>query len=107
MSTCPPPYGDHRRRGDADEYRLAALRDRLDSAIRALRTADDWAPWLHAAVRLPGHDVAAVLLIEAQRPGATMVAGYEAWQRSGRQVNKGESGIQILAPGSRHPYPPG
>jgi DNA primase len=38
------------------------------------------------------------MLIAAQRPGATMVAGYEAWQSLGRQVNKGERGIQILAP---------
>jgi len=36
--------------------------------------------------------------IAAQRPDATHVAGYAAWRQLGRQVRKGERGIQILAP---------
>src|ERR1022692_919185 len=39
-----------------------------------------------------------VLLIASQRPAATHVAGYHAWNRLGRSVNKGEKGIMILAP---------
>lgn len=39
------------------------------------------------------------LLIAMQKPDATLVAGYTAWQRNfGRQVQKGEKGIKILAP---------
>lgn len=39
------------------------------------------------------------MLIYMQRPDATAVAGYRAWQTSfGRQVNRGEVGIRILAP---------
>ncbi|MBA2640460.1 MAG: toprim domain-containing protein [Nocardioidaceae bacterium] len=38
------------------------------------------------------------LLICAQRPDATHVAGYQVWRQLGRQVDKGEHGIQILAP---------
>ena len=38
------------------------------------------------------------LLILMQRPEATRVAGYRAWQQLGRQVRKGEKGIKILAP---------
>lgn len=38
------------------------------------------------------------LLILAPRPDATHVAGYQRWQALGRQVQKGEKGIQILAP---------
>jgi antirestriction protein ArdC len=33
-----------------------------------------------------------------QRPDAAQVAGYRTWQALGRQVRKGEHGIQILAP---------
>lgn len=34
-----------------------------------------------------------------QKPDATLVAGYTAWKKLfGRQVQKGESGIRILAP---------
>jgi antirestriction protein ArdC len=38
------------------------------------------------------------LLIALQRPEATRVAGYRAWQGLGRQVRKGERGIAIFAP---------
>jgi antirestriction protein ArdC len=39
-----------------------------------------------------------MVLIMAQRPDATWVAEYHAWQQLGRQVRKGERGITILAP---------
>ncbi|MAO19189.1 MAG: DUF1738 domain-containing protein [Phycisphaerae bacterium] len=39
-----------------------------------------------------------IMLILAQRPEATQVAGYRAWQGLGRQVRKGEKGITIIAP---------
>jgi RNA polymerase sigma factor (sigma-70 family) len=40
-----------------------------------------------------------VLLIEAQRPDATQVAGFHTWTDLGRAVKKGEKGIMIFAPG--------
>jgi hypothetical protein len=39
-----------------------------------------------------------VLLIAAQRPTATRVAGYHTWRDLGRHVKPGENGIRILAP---------
>ena len=40
-----------------------------------------------------------VMLIHAQKPDATLVAGFNKWKNSfGRHVKKGEKGIQILAP---------
>ena len=39
------------------------------------------------------------ILIALQKPDATLVAGYTAWKNQfGRQVQKGEQGIRILAP---------
>ncbi|MDI6451320.1 ArdC-like ssDNA-binding domain-containing protein [Anaerobaca lacustris] len=38
------------------------------------------------------------ILIARQKPEATRVAGYRAWQRLGRRVRRGERGIRILAP---------
>jgi hypothetical protein len=38
------------------------------------------------------------LLALAQRPDATLLAGYKAWKERGREVNKGEHAIRILAP---------
>ena len=39
-----------------------------------------------------------VLLIAAQHPDATHVAGFHTWRKLGRCVRKGEHGIGILAP---------
>jgi len=39
------------------------------------------------------------LLITMQKPEATLVAGYQAWQKKfNRHVKRGEKGIQIIAP---------
>ena len=38
------------------------------------------------------------MLIAFQRPSAQRVAGYQAWRKLGRHVNKGAKGIAILAP---------
>jgi len=44
-----------------------------------------------------------LLLIGAQAPQATRVAGFRSWQSLGRQVRKGERGIAILAPCTYRP----
>jgi len=44
-----------------------------------------------------------LLLIGAQAPQATRVAGFRTWQSLGRQVCKGERGIAILAPCTYRP----
>lgn len=38
------------------------------------------------------------MLIYIQKPESTEVAGYNRWEEMGRQVKKGERGIEILAP---------
>ncbi len=53
---------------------------------------------LSAAGRFHQYSFGNVLLIHAQNPDATRVAGYRTWQSLGRQVRKGERGIKILAP---------
>jgi len=48
--------------------------------------------------RFHQYSLANVFLIAMQCPRATHVAGYRTWQGFGRQVRRGEHGIQILAP---------
>jgi antirestriction protein ArdC len=74
--------------------RLAALRDQLAQYEEQLE------PGERAAIlaRFQGYSDRNALLIASQRPEATEVHGYRAWQALGRQVRKGETGIQILAP---------
>ena len=78
--------------------KVLALHEQLTTQIEALVTGDDWAAFLAVASRFHTYSPNNVLLILLQRPHATRVAGYRAWQRLGRQVNKGAKGIAILAP---------
>ncbi len=73
----------------------------LAQEAEALRASDGWQRWLDTAKRFRTYSLRNQLLIQAQRPGATHVAGYRAWQQLGRQVKKGETGIAILAPMTR------
>lgn len=94
----PRNTGDQATQEDARHEKLTALHLQLEDSIRSLRTSDDWTAWLGLASRLHRYSFNNILLIHTQRPDATAVAGYRAWQDLGRQVDKGERGIQILAP---------
>lgn len=85
--------------------KLDALHAQLAEQVKALRTSDDWVAWLKVADRFHSYSFRNTLLILAQRPDATRVAGYSAWQQLNRQVSKGEKGIQILAPVLRRSRP--
>jgi DNA primase len=90
-------------RDQARAAKLAALHATLTEQITALRTSADWQGWLKTAVRFHQYSFNNVLLIAAQcaaagRPEPTAVAGFSTWKALGRQVNKGERAIAILAP---------
>ena len=96
-----PAERQHREQADADK--LTALHSRLAEQVAALRSGADWRAWLDVAHRFHTYSFHNTLLISAARPDATAVAGYRAWQALGRQVDKGERGIGILAPVLRRP----
>jgi antirestriction protein ArdC len=83
--------------------RLTAIHDRLSAAVEELASSQAWQVMLSVAARFHTYSPNNVMLIAAQRPDATRVAGYRAWTRLGRQVRKGEHGIAILAPVLRRP----
>jgi len=65
---------------------------------RLTQDAALWRSWALTLSRFHRYSFANTLLIWAQRPDATHVAGYRRWQQLGRYVQKGEHGIRILAP---------
>jgi len=54
--------------------------------------------YLKAIARFHRYSLHNVLLIASQKPDASYVAGFRAWNQFGRFVRKGEKGITILAP---------
>ncbi len=77
---------------------LETLHARLESGVERLVSSDEWAALLRVAARFHNYSSHNQLLIFSQRADATLVAGYRARQRLGRQVRKGEKAIAILAP---------
>lgn len=77
----------------------------LQSAVEAITDSTEYRRYLKVMARFPSYSLRNTLLIYAQKPDATFVAGYQSWQTLfGRHVRKGEKGIRILAPcGHRRP----
>ncbi|GAA4238096.1 hypothetical protein GCM10022254_52600 [Actinomadura meridiana] len=78
--------------------RLDVLQGVADYAVDRLTTGGiGWDAWLVQASRHGRYGFTNTLLIPAQRRSATDVRSYETWQKAGRQVRHGETGIQILS----------
>ncbi|MFN0029838.1 MAG: ArdC-like ssDNA-binding domain-containing protein [Acidimicrobiales bacterium] len=77
---------------------LAQAHQRIEHAVQAIVTGDQWREMLDVAARFHTYSPNNVWLILAQHPDATQVAGFHTWRKIGRQVRKGERGIAILAP---------
>ena len=71
---------------------LTTLKERLAQPGQSLL------PLLTSMSRFAKYSLANQMLIFAQRPDATCVMGYRAWNKAGYQVRKGEHGIAIYAP---------
>jgi hypothetical protein len=54
--------------------------------------------YLSALARFHHYSFGNMMMIMAQFPEASKVAGFHTWRKLGRSVKKGESGIAILAP---------
>ncbi len=74
------------------------LAAKLKEGYQKLRSSEEFAQYLQTCARFHRYSPTNQLLIWMQRPEATRVAGYRSWQKLGRQVRKGEKGIQIFAP---------
>ena len=82
-----------------DEVRKVAREafERLVKDVEAGKS-DTLKVYLKAMGRFHRYSVGNAILIQLQKPKATHVAGFRAWQRLGRHVKKGEHGIAIMAP---------
>lgn len=79
--------------------RVTEITKQLEEGLQNLFESDKFKTWLTTMARFHDYSLNNTLLIASQKPDATLVAGYTSWQRNfGRQVNKGEKAIRILAP---------
>ena len=73
----------------------------LEEGVERITSGEEFKRYLTFSARFHRYSARNCLLILAQRPGASRVAGYNRWWELGRQVRRGEEGIKILAPVSR------
>lgn len=70
----------------------------LEDGVRDVFESNKFQEVLDTMSKFHSYSMNNIILIESQRPTATNVAGFSTWKKLGRNVIKGESGIQILAP---------
>src|SRR5215211_2222662 len=83
---------------DVRNERQRAVLQKLEEGTEAILTSDGFAAYLRTLAKFHSYSFANVLLIDAQRPDATLVNSYARWKQLGRQVLKGETGIRIFFP---------
>ena len=80
------------------DARVAELTDKLENGIKELYANGSYERYITSMAKFHQYSYRNALLILFQCPHASQVAGYGTWAQLGRQVKKGEKGIQILAP---------
>ena len=91
----------HNRSPDrkSQKERIKELTEKLEEGVKAVFESDRYKEYLACMSKFHNYSLNNCLLISAQYPAATAVAGYRSWQQNfGRQVRKGEKAIKILAP---------
>ncbi len=83
----------------------AHLLETLAEGVSALTDSERWRRHLDVQARFHTYSFGNVLLIAAQRPDASRVAGFSTWKGLGRSVRRGERAIWILAPVRRRRDP--
>lgn len=79
--------------------RMDEAMEKLEKGVQGILEGDQFKEYLKTMSRFSSYSFNNIVLIHSQRPDATLVAGYKAWQtKFGRQVKKGEKGIQIIVP---------
>ncbi|NLD19150.1 MAG: ImmA/IrrE family metallo-endopeptidase [Clostridiales bacterium] len=69
-----------------------------ENGIRAVFENEAYKEYLSVMGRFHNYSIRNIMLIKTERPEATYVAGYKAWNKNfGRHVKKGEKGIPIIA----------
>ena len=83
----------------SNKERIKEITAGIEKGIQELFESDRYRNYLTTMSRFHRYSLNNVMLIHAQKPDATLVAGFNKWKNSfGRHVKKGEKGIQILAP---------
>jgi hypothetical protein len=78
---------------------IEEITEKLEQGVKEVFDSEKYRAYLEFVSKFYDYSVNNTILIWMQKPDASLVAGYKAWQtKFNRQVKKGEKGIKILAP---------
>jgi hypothetical protein len=81
------------------QQQLKEITEKLEQGVQELFTSEKYMEYLRVMSQFHHYSFSNTLLIAMQKPDATLVAGYGAWQtKFGRNVMRGEKAIKIFAP---------
>ena len=91
---------DYRIKGkEAVESKLDTIMKALEEGVEKVFTSEQYQMYLQTMAKFHNYSFNNTLLIAMQRPDATLLAGYQTWQKKfHRHVKRGEKGIKIIAP---------
>ena len=79
------------------QKQVKELLKRAEDSVRAVFESDKYRKYLSTLAKFHDYSSRNVMLITLQKPEASCVAGYVAWQKKfNRQVQRGEKGIAIV-----------
>ena len=82
-----------------EKQKVQEITEKLEQGIKELFESEKYKTYLNTMSKFHNYSFNNTMLIAMQKPDATLVAGYKAWQKNfERHVNKGEKAIRILAP---------
>ena len=99
MATSRRSYSEAEKEQFAQQRKekVDELHKQLADNVTRLNEGEAWQKWLSMAAKFHRYSFNNVLLIAVQRPDATLVAGYRAWQSMGHQVRKAKFGSRAVA----------
>lgn len=78
---------------------VKSLLSKLEDGLKAVFDSDNYKNYLNTMSKFHNYSINNTLLINQQKPDATLVAGFNSWAHNfERHVKKGEKGIKIIAP---------
>ena len=84
---------------EAAESKLDTIMKALEEGVEKVFTSEQYQMYLQTMAKFHNYSFNNTLLIAMQRPDATLLAGYQTWQKKfHRHVKRGEKGIKIIAP---------
>ena len=82
-----------------EKQKVQEITEKLEQGIKELFESEKYKTYLNTMSKFHNYSFNNTMLIAMQKPDATLVVGFKAWQKNfNRHVKKGEKGIRILAP---------